>query len=98
MGLKFWNQYGSDPANVNAKDPLVAAAKNFGFGSAVGGDVTGAASGRIADRKWKLSYWKSMKGYYCRIDRRNTTGQLTSCMSSPTSSASRATTTVPATP
>ena len=75
VGLKFWQQYGSDPANVKAKDPLVAMAKEFGFGSTTGGDVAGEASGRIADRKWKLAYWKAMKGYYCKVDRKNTTGQ-----------------------
>ena len=75
VGLKFWNQYGSDPSNVKAKDPLVKAAKDFGFGSAPEGDVSGAASGRIADREWKLAYWKAMKGYYCKVDRKNTTGQ-----------------------
>ena len=75
VGLKFWNQYGSDPTNVNAKDPLVAMAKQFGYGSSPGGDVSGAASGRIADRHWKLSYYKTMKSYYCGIDRRNKTGQ-----------------------
>jgi penicillin-binding protein 2 len=75
VGLKFWEKYGSDPANVDAKDPLVATAKNFGFGSTTDGDVTGEASGRIADRKWKLAYWKAMKGYYCKVDKKNTTGQ-----------------------
>jgi penicillin-binding protein 2 len=75
VGLSFWQKYGSDPANVKAKDPLVSMAKEFGFGSDTGGDVTGEASGRIADRKWKLSYWKAMKGYYCKVDRKNTTGQ-----------------------
>ena len=75
MGLSFWQKYGSDPANVNAKDPLVATAKDFGFGSTTDGDVSGEASGRIADRKWKASYWKAMKGYYCKIDRRNKSGQ-----------------------
>src|SRR6195952_3523646 len=49
VGLKFWQQYGTDPDDVKAKDPLVAQAKNFGFGSDPGGDVSGAASGRIAD-------------------------------------------------
>ena len=73
--LHFWQKYGSDPANVKAKDPLVAMAKEFGFGTTTGGDVTGEASGRIADRKWKLAYWKAMKGYYCKVDRKNTTGQ-----------------------
>jgi penicillin-binding protein 2 len=74
VGLSFWQKYGSDPANVNAKDPLVATAKDFGFGSDTGGDVTGAATGRIADRKWKAAYWKAMKGYYCKVDKKNTAG------------------------
>jgi penicillin-binding protein 2 len=68
VGLSYWQKYGSDPTNVNAKDPLVAEAKNFGFGSRTGVDLPGEASGRIADRKWKLAYWKQMKGYYCKID------------------------------
>ena len=75
VGLSFWQRYGSDPANVKARDPLVSAAKNFGFGATTDGDVTGEASGRIADRKWKASYWKAMKGYYCRIDKKNTAGE-----------------------
>src|SRR6478735_652256 len=75
VGLHFWSKYGTDPDNVKAKDPLVAQAKDFGFGSDPGGDVSGAASGRIADRKWKLAYWKAMKGYYCKVDRKNTSGQ-----------------------
>jgi penicillin-binding protein 2 len=69
VGLKFWNQYGSDPTNVDAKDPLVSEAKNFGFGKPTGIDLPGEASGRIADRHWKLAYWKAMKGYYCKVDR-----------------------------
>ena len=38
--------------------------------SPTGIDLPGEASGRIADRHWKLAYWKSMKGYYCGIDRK----------------------------
>jgi penicillin-binding protein 2 len=68
VGLKFWNQYGSDETNVNAKDPLVSEAKDFGFGAKTGVDLPGEAAGRIADRKWKLAYWKQMRGYYCKID------------------------------
>ncbi|GAB3657999.1 penicillin-binding protein 2 [Nocardioides korecus] len=75
VGLSYWNKYGSDPTNVDAKDPLVDTAKDFGFGQTTGSDVTGEASGRIADRKWKYSYWKAMKGYYCKVDKQNTTGQ-----------------------
>lgn len=75
VGLGFWNRFGSDPSDVHAKDPLVAQAKAFGFGRRTGIDIPGEASGRIADRKWKLDYWNAMKGYYCRIDKRNTSGK-----------------------
>ncbi len=69
VGLRYWQKYGSDPTNVDARDPLTSTAKNFGFGSETGIDLPGESSGRIADRHWKLAYWKSMKGYYCRLDK-----------------------------
>jgi penicillin-binding protein 2 len=75
VGLSFWQRYGTDPQDVDAKDPLVEGAKKFGFGKETGIDLPGEASGRIADRHWKRAYWKSMKGYYCKLDRHNTTGK-----------------------
>jgi penicillin-binding protein 2 len=69
VGLKFWQQYGTDETDVHAKDPLVSEAKSFGFGSRTGLDLPGEAPGRIADRQWKLDYWKAMRSYYCKIDR-----------------------------
>jgi penicillin-binding protein 2 len=69
VGYHFWQRFGQDPTNVNARDPLVNEAKAFGFGRPTGIDVPGEASGRIADRHWKLAYWNSMKDYYCRIDK-----------------------------
>ena len=69
VGLRYWQKYGTDPTDVHAKDPLVREAKDFGFGSETGIDLPGEASGRIADRPWKLAYWKAMKGYYCKVDR-----------------------------
>jgi penicillin-binding protein 2 len=68
VGLSYWQRYGSDPTDVDAKDPLVDEAKDFGFGSETGVDLPGEASGRIADRHWKLDYWKSMRSYYCKVD------------------------------
>src|SRR4051794_11631398 len=68
VGYHFWQQFGSDPTNVDARDPLVSQAKAFGFGRPTGIDVPGESAGRIADRRWKLAYWKSMKSYYCGID------------------------------
>lgn len=67
VGYDFWQRYGSDVADVHAKDPLVAEAKRFGFGSETGIDLPGEAPGRIADRAWKRQYYESMKDYYCGI-------------------------------
>jgi penicillin-binding protein 2 len=72
VGLHFWQKYGSDEQDVDAKDPLVQEAKNFGFGSETGADLPGEASGRIADRHWKLAYWKAMRHYYCTMDEKGT--------------------------
>jgi penicillin-binding protein 2 len=67
VGYDFWQRFGSDVADVDARDPLVEEAKEFGFGSETGIDIPGEASGRIADRKWKLAYYKSQKDYYCGL-------------------------------
>ena len=67
VGYDFWQRFGTDVADVNAKDPLVSEAKTFGFGKRTGIDLPGEASGRIADRKWKRAYYESMKDYYCEI-------------------------------
>ena len=46
-------------------------AKAFGFGRKTGIDLPGEVSGRIADRHWKLSYWKANKDYYCKLGKEN---------------------------
>jgi penicillin-binding protein 2 len=74
VGYHFWQRFGTDPTDVNARDPLVSEAKAFGFGRPTGLDVPGESSGRIADRHWKLAYWKAMKGYYCGIDKKPPAG------------------------
>lgn len=65
---EWLRQGGEDP---KAKDALVENAKKFGFGRKTGIDLPGEASGRIADRKWRLQYWKDNKDYYCRIGRKS---------------------------
>ena len=70
IGYSYWQKHGTDVADVNAKDPLVKMAKSFGFGKQTGVDLPAEASGRIADRKWKLAYWESMKGYYCKVGKK----------------------------
>lgn len=67
VGYDFWRRMGSDVSDVNAKDPLVEEAKEFGFGSTTGLDLPGEATGRIADRKWKRAYYESQKDYYCDL-------------------------------
>jgi penicillin-binding protein 2 len=67
IGLDYWQRYGSDVDDVKARDPLVAAAKAFGFGKQTGVDLPGEAAGRIADRQWKRDYYESMKDYYCEL-------------------------------
>lgn len=67
VGLDYWQRYGSDVDDVKARDPLVAAAKTFGFGDRTGVDLPGEAAGRIADRKWKRDYYEAMKDYYCEL-------------------------------
>ena len=76
VGYSFWQKYGSDTSDVNAKDPLVTEAKRFGFGKPTGVDLPDEASGRIADRKWKLSYWKANKSHYCKIAKKPGTDYL----------------------
>jgi penicillin-binding protein 2 len=67
VGYQLWQRYGTNKEDVNAKDPLVKTAKKYGFGKPTGIDLPGEASGRIADRHWKLDYWKANKGYYCKV-------------------------------
>jgi len=70
VGYHFWQKYGSDESDVNAREPLVNEAKAFGFGTKTGVDLPGESSGRIADRHWKLAYWKANKDYYCKLGKK----------------------------
>lgn len=67
VGYEEWLRSGGDSSDVHASDPLVNNAKDFGFGSTTGIDLSGEVAGRIADRTWKLAYWKANKAYYCKL-------------------------------
>lgn len=71
IGYALWLREGADSGDVNARDVLVSNAKKFGFGRPTGIDIPGEVSGRIADRKWKLAYWKANKAYYCKLGRQS---------------------------
>jgi len=70
IGFNYWQRFGSDVDDVNAKDPLVRIAKVFGFGKETGIDLPGEASGRIADRQWKRDYYEANKDYYCKLGKK----------------------------
>ena len=100
VGYDFWQRFGSDVADVNAKDPLVAEAKEFGFGTRDrastcrarrrAGSPTGSGSAPTSSRRrTTTASWPAS---------RRTRRPATSSTSSPGSSASRATPTGPATP
>jgi len=67
VGYDLWLKAGGQDAPVDTIDPLVQAARNVGFGRATGVDLPGEESGRIADRRWKMAYWKDNKDYYCGV-------------------------------
>lgn len=67
VGYAEWVRSGASATNVNAKDPLVSNAKMYGFGRPTGIDIPGEVAGRIADRHWKLAYWKAHRAYYCKL-------------------------------
>jgi penicillin-binding protein 2 len=67
IGYALWLEAGGEDAPVDTVDPLVQAARNVGFGRATGVDLPGEAAGRIADRRWKMDYWRENKDYYCEI-------------------------------
>ena len=99
VGYHFWQKFGQDPTNVNARDPLVDEAKAFGFGRPTGIDVPGRGVG--PDRR------PALEARVLEVDeelllrhRPAPAGQrpAATSSSSPTSSASRAATTGPATP
>ncbi len=70
VGLGFWQKYGSDPAERQRQGPAgPLRPATSGWAARPASTCLARRPGRIADRKWKLAYFKAMKPYYCKIDR-----------------------------
>ncbi|MFF0345986.1 penicillin-binding protein 2 [Kribbella sp. NPDC004875] len=67
IAYALWLKEGGNSSDVTTRDPLVEMAQKFGLGTPTGVDLPGEVSGRIADRKWKKTYYDSQKNYYCKI-------------------------------
>ncbi|MFF0270179.1 penicillin-binding protein 2 [Kribbella sp. NPDC004536] len=67
IAYALWLKEGGNSSDVTTHDPVVEMAQKFGLGKPTGVDLPGEVSGRIADRKWKKTYYDSMKDYYCKI-------------------------------
>ncbi|WP_345893831.1 penicillin-binding transpeptidase domain-containing protein [Nocardioides sp. TF02-7] len=98
IGYDYWQRFGSDVSDVDAKDPLVAEAKEFGFGSATGVDIPGRprAGSRTARGSAPTTSRRRTTTAASPTSRRTPT-PATSSTRSRASSASRATPTAPAT-
>ncbi|MET9310807.1 penicillin-binding protein 2 [Kribbella sp. NPDC003505] len=67
IAYALWLKEGGNSSDLTTRDPLVEMAQKFGLGKPTGIDLPGEVSGRIADRKWKKTYYDAQKDYYCKI-------------------------------
>lgn len=65
MAYKTWLKEGGTKAPINAPDPFVTMAKDFGLGQPTGIDLPGEVGGRIADRQWKYDTWQANRAINC---------------------------------
>ncbi|MEU6039012.1 penicillin-binding protein 2 [Actinomadura sp. NPDC047616] len=61
-----WLRDGGTKPRANPKDPMVAMARKWGFGSRTGIDLPGESTGRIPDRGWKRRYWEATRAADCK--------------------------------
>ncbi|MBE1538022.1 penicillin-binding protein 2 [Actinomadura algeriensis] len=63
---EMWLKNGGRKAPLDAKNPMVETARDFGFGSRTGIDLPAESEGRIPDAKWKREYWEATKDASCK--------------------------------
>ncbi|MEZ5160564.1 MAG: penicillin-binding transpeptidase domain-containing protein [Marmoricola sp.] len=94
VGLHFWEKYGSDPTDVDAKDPLIDVAKDFGFGRSTGIDLPGSPAAGLLIVTGSRSTGRPSRAAIARWPQRRARPMIT-CMSLHVNSVLKATTTVP---
>ena len=65
FAYETWVRMGGLKVKKGVKDPFTEMAKAYGLGRRTGLDLPGEADGRIADRAWKMAYWKATRDFYC---------------------------------
>jgi penicillin-binding protein 2 len=61
-----WLRDGGIHPKSKPKDPMVAMARRYGFGTRTGVDLPSESTGRIPDRTWKKDYWDATKKGNCK--------------------------------
>ena len=72
-----WLKDGGLSPKTNAHDYFFSAARGFQIGKKTGIDLPAESSGRLADRAWRLAWYKQNKDYYCNYATRAPKSQQT---------------------
>lgn len=72
-----WLKDGGLSPKKNAHDYFFTAARGFQIGKKTGIDLPAESSGRLADRAWRLAWYKQNKDYYCNYATRAPKSQQT---------------------
>jgi penicillin-binding protein 2 len=72
-----WLRDGGLSPKANAHDYFFSAARGFQIGKKTGIDIPAESSGRLADRQWRLAWYKQSKNYFCNYSTRAPKGQQT---------------------
>ncbi|MDH4352441.1 MAG: penicillin-binding protein 2 [Actinomycetota bacterium] len=63
----MWLRQGGLDPKPDVPEWIADAARGFGFGEQTGVDLPGEASGRIADREFRRTYYAANRDYYCNF-------------------------------